>query len=130
MKTNACVNKLIKVVQEPLSYNAPNKTRFHTAGEQVLRQLASYLPSWVGRPEITVTRGSIGSSGEVQLRTDHLLVRFFKSPGQDRKAFLFRRLKSRNDFAGYGGGWIPWAELTDLAAVVEKLTAEEPACVA
>jgi len=94
------------------------KKAFHHDGRAFLKQLAESLGLTEGTYEIRITRGGVGTSGEVTLHTDRLYVRLVESwscTGAGGVGILYRSCRSRKDYIGGANHWELIRNLTTRA---------------
>ena len=127
-----CGEALADIARTPLltllatrgvDHDADAKRTFHTEARRALRQLAEALQLAGGTYDIRVCAGGPAVSGEVILHGDELYVQV-SIGGFGGGEVLFRRCRSRSDYAGERNHWARMAELIDPASLAARIARE------
>lgn len=115
------VQALIRLAKADLYDNAELKRQFYLDCRLILTWLASELGLEKGQYEIRYCKGGVAVSGDIILHSDDIYVSLSQSGLPSGMDFMWRTVKSRNDYRGNANQWSAWAELLDLPALALKM---------
>ena len=104
---------------------AARKKRFHQLGRRALLALASTLDLEPGSFDIRSNMGGIAISGEITLHGEWLYVQFGQNIGN--LGFMYRRCIGRKDYRGQQNQWMPYGDLRNWNAAVQRMLRLQPA---